>query len=142
MPRPSSDTSQRTQRSSRASRTVTGPPSGEYLTAFSTRLTSTWRSCCSSAATGGSCFAICTDRLDATPAGASAPASTTFSVSRRGVDRLDVQLQLAGVEVAREQHVVDDLGEPVGLLGDDLEQAAAHLVAEVEIARRSVTAAP
>ena len=83
MPRPSSVTAQRTQRSSRASRTVTGPPSGEYLTAFSTRLTSTWRSCCSSAATGGSRFGDLHREASRIPrAGGSAPTSTTFSVSR------------------------------------------------------------
>ena len=50
-----------------------------------------------------------------------------------GVDRLDPHLQLARVEMAREQDVVDDLREPVGLVGDNLEQPVAHLVSELEI---------
>ena len=38
----------------------------------------------------------------------------------------------------REQHVVDDLREPVGLVGDDVEQPLAHLLAEVEVGAAKV----
>ena len=68
-------------RSPRVRRTSTGPPSGEYLTAFSTRFTSTWRSCCSSAATCGSRFGASSERV--IPSGRCArAASRTLSVSR------------------------------------------------------------
>src|SRR5262245_25763292 len=49
------------------------------------------------------------------------------------VDGLDRQLEPPGVEVAREQEVVDDLGEAAGLVLDDLEQPVARLVADVDV---------
>jgi hypothetical protein len=88
--------------------TWTSPPSGEYLIAFSIRLTDER-----------------THRLD----------RLTDDVAR--VDLLARHVQPAGVEVAREEDVVDDAREPVGLIGDDREQVPAGLLGE----RGGVTAA-
>jgi hypothetical protein len=51
----------------------------------------------------------------------------------RRVYRLDVHLQLARVEVTGEQHVVHDLGQPVCLVGHDVEKPAAHGFVEIDV---------
>ena len=120
-------------------RRVTVPPSGEYLTAFSIRFESTCRSWPGSAATAGS-------------SAARRARASTFSGQMRlrrvdlelrdraRVAALDVRAELAGVELAREQEVADDLREPVRLLRDHLEQLRRELRARARRRRGEASA--
>ncbi len=47
---------------------------------------------------------------------------------------LDVDAQLAGVELAREQQIVDDLRQPARFLDDDLQQLVTQLGLELDVA--------
>ena len=135
MPMPSSFTVKRTFGPAFATRTSTRPPSGEYLIAFSVRLTRIWRSLSWSARTSGT------------------PGSTTSSSSRprrqpmpRGVDdrardlaaveRLDLEDLAVRVEAARRQRAVEQPREPAGLVRDDVEQRVAHLVVDLALLQR------
>ena len=135
--RPGSRDRGRAPRSARVRRrgcssSSTRPPSGEYLTAFSTRLTSTCSSPSASAATCGP------------GSGAVSTSSTSGRQVRRGrrdhaarelgrVGPADRDRRRAGVEPAREQDVVDDPREPLRLAGDHLEHARLLLVPEHDV---------
>ena len=51
----------------------------------------------------------------------------------RNVDLLALEHELAGLDLAREQDVVDQMHEPLGLVRDDGKDAAAHIVGEVDV---------
>ena len=132
IPRPRSRTAKRTRPSTGSSSSSTRPPFGEYLTAFSTRFTSTCRSPSASAATcGPGSGAVSTS---STSAGRCvAAAAITLRASSVAFGPADQDRRRPGVEPAREQDVVDDPGEPLRLAGDHLEHARLLLVPEHDV---------
>src|ERR1700730_16524075 len=52
------------------------------------------------------------------------------------IARLDMHLEPAGVELAGEQEVVDDVSQAGGLFDDDLEELPVHGLLELEVLAR------
>jgi hypothetical protein len=75
-----------------ATETRTRPPSGEYLTALSTRFVRTWRNLSGSAATGGSAAGASTDSV--TVAGAWARTASTTPVAREAALQLSIAIDI------------------------------------------------
>ena len=112
--------------------TCTGPPSGEYLIALSTRFTSTWRTLSGSAATGGRPSGARSESSIA--GGRCAPAAATTARRPRARRTRSIgDVDRVGVEPARPQDVVDDPGEALGLARDHAQHALALLVGERHI---------
>src|SRR3954470_12591214 len=105
--------------------TSTRPPSGEYLIAFSTRLTSTWRTLSASAATCGTLSGASTSsvtdggaclRVDSTTRSAGSPpgAPPRPPGEAPALERLGFGGEPAPVELVRERDLVHDPAEPLG----------------------------
>ncbi len=119
MPSPCSATSIATKPSLSATRTSTRPPWGEYLTALSSRLTTTCRSRDASVWT-------------TTSGGTSSERSIASGARTRGLDRALAELSQVAllpperhrptVDLGRDENLLDDLGEPVGLRLDHRQQ--------------------
>ena len=133
MPSPRSRTTKRTRPSVGSSSSSTRPPSGEYLTAFSTRLTSTWRSPSGSAATCGPGSG--TQSTSSMPGGQVRLRGGEHARARArpASVRLISTVGGAGVEPAREQDVVDDPREPLRLAGDHVEHPGLLDVVQLDV---------
>src|SRR6266511_3778524 len=97
IPIPSSRTVKRMAGPARSRRTSIRPPSGEYLIAFSIRLTRICRSLSGSAVTCG---------IDDSPG------------NLPGVDRIDVERLAVGMEAAGRERIVEEPREAARLVGD------------------------
>src|SRR3954468_14429427 len=144
MPSPESATENRTAPFAAPTARRTSPPAGEYLIALSRRLSSTWRSCASSAATGGRAAARAPrDRRDAVGRLVQEQAHAVGQVRSSGRDdalaqrvrvtALDVDVEAAGVELAREEQVVHDRREARRLLDDDVEEPRPEVVLQLDV---------
>ena len=110
------------------------PPSGEYLTALSTRLIRTRPTLSGSPRPSGSSSVGGRARARAPGRGAPAAPRRRRCDERERIAVLDRDVQRVGVEPARPEDVVDGAREPVGLARDDVEQLRALLVVERDVA--------